>query len=246
MQFQLLFLVGATLLLSLPQLCICSECSESFKCGDDAYSYPFWGNNRPQYCGVPGFQLNCRDSSTTQIEIRNSNGFVQTFIVLNISEANQIMTIVRSDVWGSAFDGVYECPSAFLNDTTSYDSPFEYVYGTLNYTLFYGCPFNVSYDSGGFSCYDDANNTRSSLYLTADSVGPNQNSSECQGAILILVRPSSANLNTYDILQNGFDVKYVGSYNLDCVNCTNSCGTCRSSSGDFYCYSSGNRDPINI
>ncbi|KAF6171466.1 hypothetical protein GIB67_017990 [Kingdonia uniflora] len=166
MQFQL-FLVGATLLLSLPQLCICSECSESFKCGDDAYSYPFWGNNRLQYCGVPGFQLNCRDSSTTQIEIRNSNGFVQTFIVLNITEAYQIMTIVRSDLW---YLGLGYCTSAFIESYSTGSEYFNYlkkVPGTLKYTLFYGCPFNVSAESGGAVC--QINGTAINLYLKADS-----------------------------------------------------------------------------
>ncbi|KAF6166228.1 hypothetical protein GIB67_031012, partial [Kingdonia uniflora] len=220
-----------------------STCSESFKCYDDAYSYPFWGNNRPFYCGVIGFELNCRNFYT-EIDIN-----YQTYIVLNISEANQIMTIARSDVWNLVY-GNSDCPSAFLNDTTIGDnSPFEYVSGTLNYTLFYGC--HDSYGSGGYYC-NDANNTRNSLYVTADSVGSNHNTSKCQGSILVPVRPSSVNLSTYDILWSGFDVKYVGSYHSDCVNCTNSgegCGYDVSSSGNrefrgyqselFYCYSEG-------
>ncbi|KAF6151262.1 hypothetical protein GIB67_002961 [Kingdonia uniflora] len=122
------------------------------------------------------------------------------------------------------------CPSAFLNDSAvgSYFSPFEYASDTLSFTLFYGCPFIVSYHSGGSYCYY-ANDTRNSLYLTADSVGsivPNQNTSQCHGAILIPVRPSSVHLSTDYILRNGFDVTYAGSYQSDCVNCTNSGGSC--------------------
>ncbi|KAF6150450.1 hypothetical protein GIB67_023949, partial [Kingdonia uniflora] len=110
----------------------------------------------------------------------------------------------------------------------SYFSPFEYASDTLSFTLFYGCPFIVSYHSGGSYCYY-ANDTRNSLYLTADSVGsivPNQNTSQCHGAILIPVRPSSVHLSTDYILRNGFDVTYAGSYQSDCVNCTNSGGSC--------------------
>ncbi|KAF6139702.1 hypothetical protein GIB67_006650 [Kingdonia uniflora] len=240
MQIELLLLVGAAILLSLLQLCNSSgTCSENFKCGDDAYSYPFWGNNRPSYCGISGFELNCRDSQT-QIEIRNSNGFGQTYRVLNTSEANQIMTIVRSDVWNLVYGS--ECPSAFLNDTAVGDySPFEYVSGTLNHTLFYGCPFNALDDSGGSYC-NGANGTRNynSLYVTADSVGSNKNTSECQGSILIPVRPSSVREwgSSFGIISDGFDVKYVGSYHSDCVNCTNFGGGCGydSSFDNFYCY----------
>ncbi|KAF6171465.1 hypothetical protein GIB67_017989 [Kingdonia uniflora] len=237
MQFQL-FLVGATLLLSLPQLCICSECSESFKCGDDAYSYPFWGGSRPAYCGVTGFELNCRDSYTTEIEIRNSIGFGATFIVLNITEAYQIMTIVRSDLW---YLGLGYCPSAFIESYSSgseYYNRLEKVPGTLKYTLFYGCPFNVSAESGGAVC--QINGTAINLYLKANSGSTKQNhkTSECQGGILILVRPSSVNLSTVDILMKGYDAKYAGSYHSDCVSCINSGGSCGSniSSGIFRCY----------
>ncbi|KAF6171490.1 hypothetical protein GIB67_018014 [Kingdonia uniflora] len=177
-QFQLLVFIGAALLLLLLQVCTCSsECSESFKCGDDAYSYPFWGNNRPTSCGVHCFELDCRFTQT-QIDIN-----YQTCVVLNISEANQIMTIVRSDVLDLSYGGYYYLPT-FLNDTTIYNTRFEYAFGTLNYTLFYGCPFNVSSESGGIYCYD-VNGTRNSLYVTVDSVGSNQNTYECQGAILI-------------------------------------------------------------
>ncbi|KAF6171489.1 hypothetical protein GIB67_018013 [Kingdonia uniflora] len=226
MQFELLFLA---LLVSLLQLCNSSGiCSKSFKCGDDAYSYPFWGGGRPsdrKYCGVPGFQLDCRDSVTTEIVIRNSDVSGQTYIVWNISEANQIMTIVRSDVRNLGFGG-WPCPSAFLNDTVSYNSPFEYAPGTLNYTLFYGCPFNFSYESGGYDC-NDANDNINNLCLTADSVESNQNTSECQGSILIPVRSSSVRGNSLQrIIYEGFDVTYAASYHSDCVNCNKSGGTC--------------------
>ncbi|KAF6173776.1 hypothetical protein GIB67_041751 [Kingdonia uniflora] len=203
MQIELLLLVGATILLSLLQLCNSSgTCSENFKCDDDAYSYPFWGNNRPSYCGVIGFELNCRDFYT-EIDIN-----YQTYRVLNISEANQIMTIARSDVW-DLNSGGSECPSAFLNDTTSYKTHFEYVSDTLNYTLFYGCPFNASYNSGGYYC-NDANNI-SSLYVTADSVGSNKNTSQCQGSILIPVRPSSVREwgSSFEYLHRGCNIRIV-------------------------------------
>ncbi|KAF6171596.1 hypothetical protein GIB67_018120 [Kingdonia uniflora] len=248
MQFQLLFLVGAALLLSLLQLFICSGiCSESFECGDDIYSYPFWGKNRPASCGVLEFGLDCVFAQT-EIEIRNSDINSRTYIVLNISEANQIMTIVRSDVRNFGLGG-YACPSEFLNDSAvnDYKNLFEYVYGTLTYTLFYGCPFNVSYDSERAYCYVNSTitnrRTYSSVYLTADSVGstaPYQNTSKCQGAILIPVRASSVHLSTNGILQNGFDVTYAGSYHSDCANCTNSGGSCGTTTGidstGFQCY----------
>ncbi|KAF6150451.1 hypothetical protein GIB67_023950 [Kingdonia uniflora] len=72
----------------------------------------FLGAGRPEYCGVPVFELSCRNSQT-EIDINH-----QTYIVWNISEANQIMTIVRSDVPNLA-----NCPSEFLNDTTAIIGP---------------------------------------------------------------------------------------------------------------------------
>ncbi|KAF6171582.1 hypothetical protein GIB67_018106, partial [Kingdonia uniflora] len=225
MHFQLLFFVGVALLLSLLQVCNCSniseytKCSKKFECGGDAYSYPFWGNNRSASCGIKEFRLECRNSQT-QIDINS-----RTYRVFNIDVANQIMTIVRSEVWYLRDSKRNSCSSGFLSGVAvGSGSPFEYAPGTLNYTLFYGCSFNVS--AVGGDCY----------YLAADSIAPNKNTSECQGSIRIPVRPSSVNLSTYEILLNGFDAKYAGSYYSDCVNCTNSGGSCGSYNITFQCY----------
>ncbi|KAF6171583.1 hypothetical protein GIB67_018107 [Kingdonia uniflora] len=248
MHIQLLLLVGVALLLSVLQLCNCSnisqytKCSKNFECGNEAYSYPFWGGERPFYCGENVFELGCRNSHT---EIKMYDA---TYIVLNISKADQIMTIVRSDVRDIGL-GSSQCPSAFLNDSlaTSYkhdyvpQDTFAYGSGTRELTLFYGCPFVVLYNSGGFRCEDQVNSTRINLYLQAES-GPreeNLNTSKCQGSILIPVRPSSAHRSSIDILADGFDVKYYDRYYSLCVNCTESGGSCGASENrdnSFHCY----------
>jgi hypothetical protein len=38
------------------------SCSNSFDCGDiKGVGYPFWGSNRPDYCGYPELKLDCSD-----------------------------------------------------------------------------------------------------------------------------------------------------------------------------------------
>ncbi|KAF6171581.1 hypothetical protein GIB67_018105 [Kingdonia uniflora] len=239
-----LVLVGFALLVSVLRVCICSGisaynlCSRRFECGDDAYSYPFWGGGRPYYCGVSWFALDCRYSHI-DIVIRS-----QTYRVLNISEANQIMTIVRQDVLNLG-DSYLRCPSVFRNDTTIadsgfYSSLFEYGPGTKNATLFYGCPFKVSEHSGGSFCRDPINGTNINLYLKFESgsVELNQNTSECRGSILIPVRASSVHRSSYDIFKEGFEVKYDASNYSDCDHCTKSDGSCGTTKFDnsFHCY----------
>ncbi|GLT65426.1 hypothetical protein SLA2020_378610 [Shorea laevis] len=39
-----------------------SNCSQTFECGSiENVSYPFWGVNRTDYCGQPGFELGCQN-----------------------------------------------------------------------------------------------------------------------------------------------------------------------------------------
>ncbi|KAJ4841502.1 hypothetical protein Tsubulata_033673 [Turnera subulata] len=45
-----------------------SECKKPFDCGLlQNLSYPFWGGNRPQYCGHPAFRLLCQEGQYPSI-----------------------------------------------------------------------------------------------------------------------------------------------------------------------------------
>ncbi|KAJ1405743.1 Wall-associated receptor kinase, galacturonan-binding domain [Sesbania bispinosa] len=96
---------------------VCKE--ESYNCGElSNISYPFWGQNRPSYCGGgDSFKLNCQqeeeDHNTTTIRIGS-----QDFTVLNIHTTSYSMRLVRTDLARNVcypqFNNTYLSPSVLI------------------------------------------------------------------------------------------------------------------------------------
>ncbi|KAB1211211.1 hypothetical protein CJ030_MR6G021599 [Morella rubra] len=113
-------------------------------------TYPFWGSNRPSYCGHPDFQLNC-SGDVPEINIKFLN-----FRVLSISAASSSLTVARADYWNEL------CPATLVN-TTINSTIFSYSSTATNLTLYYGCPapssgVNIS-TTGTFQFFCDINST---------------------------------------------------------------------------------------
>ncbi|XP_054794079.1 LEAF RUST 10 DISEASE-RESISTANCE LOCUS RECEPTOR-LIKE PROTEIN KINASE-like 2.4 [Prosopis cineraria] len=71
-----------------------TNCSSRISCGTvNNVGYPFWGENRAEYCGQPGFQLACQDNTPKLI----SNPI--TYRILKFSLSDQSLTVVRDDYW---------------------------------------------------------------------------------------------------------------------------------------------------
>ena len=112
------------------------ECSCPFDCGwIKNISYPFWGGNRPEYCGIQGVELRCRDNEYPIISFEELE-----FRVLNINQSHYIMTIARLDLSNGP------CPSTpkFVNTTLDFNNFDYYTPTDQNLTLFYNCPSEVS------------------------------------------------------------------------------------------------------
>ncbi|GMQ11404.1 hypothetical protein CsSME_00054057 [Camellia sinensis var. sinensis] len=101
-----------------------------YNCGQlKRIGYPFWGEDRPPFCGVQGFELTCYGNGSTTVVIQN-----QTFHVLHINQSAHNMTIARADLWDNL------CPVELRNTTLNFTL---FDYGPhphlLNLTLFYDC-----------------------------------------------------------------------------------------------------------
>ena len=71
------------------------ECSRPYECGRiKNVSYPFWGGDRPENCGRQGFKLECNYYEYTTIKFEELE-----FLVLNINQSRNNMTIARGDLW---------------------------------------------------------------------------------------------------------------------------------------------------
>ncbi|XAR51515.1 hypothetical protein NMG60_11006162 [Bertholletia excelsa] len=200
-----------------------NNCGGSFSCGSiTGIDYPFRGNEKPDYCGYPGFVLSCQDN-TTAIDIKN----VQ-YRVLHFNQEKKTMRIAREDVMEAS------CPRVLV-DTTLDDALFGYASNYMNVTFLYGCQnvfnFNISTISCNASRYDNA-------YMAPGAIDPL--TVRCQAGVTVPAAGITLSVNS-TILQNavreGFDVSWKVSDD-SCNKCTESGGRCgyNSYSNQTTCY----------
>ncbi|KAJ6421392.1 hypothetical protein OIU84_028711 [Salix udensis] len=220
------------------------NCGNLFDCGDiKGAGYPFWGSNRPDYCGYPAFKLDCSDQDP-EITIQKL-----TYKVLGINNQSQILSVARKD---HAENNL--CPTLLLN-TTWIPNILRYTSDDQNITIYYGCPAQgapPSHYSSQFPC--TINSTAMTGYFTAISnlsvYGSSASSlisylASCKHSIEVPVRGSAQQkiLSTPTVTQlleglnEGFD--FVWSANdASCETCQLSGGRCgyNQTTAAFSCY----------
>ncbi|KAM7266757.1 hypothetical protein ACFE04_008923 [Oxalis oulophora] len=103
------------------------ECLTPYTCGNLSVGYPFRGDDQPEFCGHPGFNLTC-EKNISYIDIKGSR-----FRILSVEPKSHTTTIARGDLWDPCFHNGYG------NTTLDY-SLFEFVDGVnQNLTLVYDC-----------------------------------------------------------------------------------------------------------
>ncbi|KAL6143568.1 hypothetical protein ACLB2K_054263 [Fragaria x ananassa] len=99
-----------------------ANCSQAINCGDISnISYPFWGVNRPNYCGQPGFEIKCQDN-VPMINMRNIDFSI---LEMNSSSTARAVKVARNDYWGTI------CPPTYVNTNINF-SLFNYGSGLQN------------------------------------------------------------------------------------------------------------------
>ncbi|KAJ1405730.1 Wall-associated receptor kinase, C-terminal [Sesbania bispinosa] len=207
---------------------VCKE--ESYNCGElSNISYPFWGQNRPSYCGGGDlFKLSCNDQNgpnTTTALIDSQN-----FTVLEINPADYTFRIVRTDL-------VHDVCSPQFNDI--YLSPTLFKASVYNITISYNCS-SVDFPFSGnnyFTCGDE------NVIYRVDSEEITSNLPACGRHVQVL---ADAPLNASGgvdalkaVLEKGFEVNYVVA--PECVSCLGSEGICstidfqKNVSSCYYC-----------
>ncbi|KAJ4841501.1 hypothetical protein Tsubulata_033672 [Turnera subulata] len=82
-----------------------SECRGSFECGlVGGLSYPFWGGDRPKYCGHPAFGLICQEAQLP-VMASDDGGTEQYFRLLVVNPDIKMMTL------GLINPAQYLCPN---------------------------------------------------------------------------------------------------------------------------------------
>ncbi|KAH9675703.1 PR5-like receptor kinase [Citrus sinensis] len=222
------------------------NCSAPFHCANlRNIGYPFWGSNRPEHCGYPGFELDCA-GDVPEITIMD-----RAYKVLHINNESWRINVAREDYWD------YNCPANLSNSLLNF-SIFNYASDTQNLTLYYSCPASFMNNISGillpnrFNCSIDGKNTNS-YYFSWDSNSFNSSIRSAIGAYFrscansavipvwqstlryMVNNPNSVNLTC--ALRVGFGLQWHANNRL-CEECKQSNGNCGyiAKTGEFICY----------
>ncbi|KAL5726481.1 hypothetical protein ACHQM5_009522 [Ranunculus cassubicifolius] len=191
-------------------------CSQQFNCGGIInVSYPFWGDNRPRFCGHPAFELKCNDD-LIEIDIDSKK-----YRVLDITDGPHTLQIAPLDLWGNDCSSPPENISLRSNQF-NYSLP-----QNQNLTLAYGC--SAVLDPGdAYQLYCPGNNIVGGSYF---SVTPTPVFSTCRGIAEVPILELyvqdllSTSLTVEEVLKRGFLARYDGNASF-CDRCENSGGQC--------------------
>ncbi|KAG5527961.1 hypothetical protein RHGRI_028779 [Rhododendron griersonianum] len=190
-----------------------SSCNTTYSCGSIAgVGYPFRGYQEPEFCGYPGFVLNCGSKNFTTLDINNI-----TFRVLEINPSAQTMNIAREDVIEAT------CPQRLVN-TTLDNSLFEYSSGYMNLTFLYGCPAPIMLIPGIDSVTTCNVTGYTGVYIVPGTMG----GLGCDVSVTVPVSNLVGTINSAALegaVEGGFGVKWKMDTS-ECSGCTGSGGRC--------------------
>ncbi|PQQ09292.1 LEAF RUST 10 DISEASE-RESISTANCE LOCUS RECEPTOR-LIKE PROTEIN KINASE-like 2.1 [Prunus yedoensis var. nudiflora] len=215
--------------LSLSQYEQHTNCNEDINCGGGiSLSYPFWGVNRANYCGLPGFEVKCVDNAP-MINMSNIN-----YRILKTNSSAPSVTVARQDYWQTI------CPQTYENTNINF-SLFNYTSGLTNLNFYYGCSTSIpGLNSSSQSC--DTNNDNVT-YATRSPPSDPVSNGICTTGVSIPVFTTAAvaleaNRTTIEeALDGGFELG-LQIDNGQCNTCVGSGGTCglNTTTGGFSCF----------
>ncbi|PON53106.1 Wall-associated receptor kinase, C-terminal [Parasponia andersonii] len=202
--------------------------NKGFDCGKfQNLNYPFWGSNRPQYCGHPEFELRNCGSDAPEIVINSVS-----YRVLAINTWAYKFTVVRTDYWNDV------CPKDLRNGTLYESSSlFSYDSRTQDLILYYRCPTNIgtAVQAGRFSCKEEESTGLTNFFATTTSMSGRLSTTACNQSVTIRISNSAANNlqtnttpgNLTAAINSGFEIDWDAE-NSRCELCQWSGGLCGS------------------
>ncbi|PQM39962.1 LEAF RUST 10 DISEASE-RESISTANCE LOCUS RECEPTOR-LIKE PROTEIN KINASE-like 2.5 [Prunus yedoensis var. nudiflora] len=210
-----------------------ANCSEAINCGGiGGISYPFWGVNRADYCGLPGFEVKCVDNAP-MINMSNIK-----YRILKTDSSSSSVTVARQDYWETI------CPQTYVSTSINF-SLFNYTSGLTNLTFYYGCNISIKTAIPGVSSLSQACNGDINVsYVTrSPQVDPVTINQICASVVIVPVLTTAAqaleaNRTTIkEVLDGGFELG-LQIDNVQCNSCENSGGKCglNTTTGGFSCF----------
>ena len=208
------------------------SCGAEYECGNTSMKigYPFWGGNRPEYCGHPGFELDC-DGEAPEFAMDGLS-----YRVLDINDSTDTVTVARADYWDS------NCPDKYVN-TTLNATLFSYNSTTSHseLTIYYKCPPAVSI----YNQFNCSNNNITGYFTVRDLISLSSViSGSCGVNVKIPIFESAANATVSgggivnglrEALKEGFGLSWNASNSL-CKECVESGGHCGYNNSQVVCF----------
>ncbi|KAK1578014.1 hypothetical protein Q3G72_026862 [Acer saccharum] len=166
-------------------------------------SYPFWGGDRSEYCGYPGFKVDC-NGGVPQIIIADRN-----YQVLKFDRESKIVSVAIQDYYDS------NCPTKLGNSPLNF-TIFDYSSHTQNISLYYVCPsngnqlppyrFNCSSDTNTINYFFTSSGIVSANSAYLEACGSNVEVAVWQSTIESIDRDPLLGLNQF--LRDGFGLQW--------------------------------------
>ncbi|XP_057487867.1 LEAF RUST 10 DISEASE-RESISTANCE LOCUS RECEPTOR-LIKE PROTEIN KINASE-like 1.2 isoform X1 [Actinidia eriantha] len=216
-----------------------TDCSRSYPCANiPDIPYPFWGGDKPDYCGNPSFELNCQGEAPN-ITIQS-----RPYRVLSINNATFTLNVAQEEFWNN------NCP-AELHNATLDATPFQYAPNTEELMLYYGCRVIATGLPilNRFNCSENQITDTFGIYVPTNLASNTQITSNvnCSNGVSVRVNQTAAEAlagngsgNITQVLNSGFGLLWEAN-NTECQICVGSggqCGTDSSRPGSLVCYCS--------
>ncbi|KAL3527019.1 hypothetical protein ACH5RR_011675 [Cinchona calisaya] len=209
-------------------------CGEPYQCGNINFTYPFWGGNRPNTCGYPGFKISCQGNVP-----RISAEPVIYRVIAPVDTTAHTLIVARDDLVSDI------CPR-FLHNTTL-DSSIFWFSNIVNVTLSYNCTIPPNFPQPiQFTCAVNST-TATPGFFSMDNNNTVQNFTNlvaCSNSISVPINQARAQnlVSTTALiaaLADGFSLQYKANNSI-CTDCTRSDGRCGYNLGSksFACYCS--------
>ncbi|CAB4302302.1 unnamed protein product [Prunus armeniaca] len=208
-----------------------ANCGEDINCGGvGGITYPFWGVNRANYCGLPGFEVKCVDNNP-MINMSNIN-----YRILKMNSIASSVTVARQDYWETI------CPRTYVNTNINF-SLFSYTSEVTNLTFYYGCNTSVpGLTSSSQVCSTNNGNITVSYATQSPPSDPVANGTCKNGVIVPFFRTAvvalEANRMTIGEAVDGGSELDLEIDDDRCNRCVESGGKCglNTTNGGFSCF----------
>ncbi|KAK9684232.1 hypothetical protein RND81_10G195500 [Saponaria officinalis] len=191
--------------------------------------YPFWDINRPDYCGHPGFELECQGNSLT-LHMQD-----QIYNVLDINNKSNTLTISKPQF----SQGPCPTTKSELTNTTLDFSLFAFTSTSENATLFYDCqrkpdliaPFSFTCPQSSYDPESSSTFTSPLNFIAIDEKWKVELRKICTIEIDIPVFKTqvsdlvNGHTNINDVVSKGFELKWTIDES-QCKSCIGSEGRC--------------------